>query len=56
MTTIERAQAINACAAELLQEVKDGRTTLTLDQADQIQHIVREARGWLLSVERCLDP
>lgn len=56
MTTLERAEAIRVSAAVLLEEVTGGRTTLTLDQADQILHIVREARGWLLSVERCLEP
>lgn len=55
MTLLEQAEAILDASRVLLDEVNGGRTTITLDEADRLQHIIGEAKGYLIGIERRLE-
>lgn len=42
-------------ASDLLAEIKANRDSISLNDADELTHRVREAEGWLLSIRRELQ-
>jgi hypothetical protein len=51
-----RASGALAMARWLVDDLKSDQDTISIDDARQLIHIIRETEGWLLSAKTLLDP